>query len=180
MRRILRITAIISLIGLWPAPSAAVEIDAKETTQEQIKGLDQQVQDIKKEVLDISTGLVQLEEKLTYPANSRLSIFLAVDQEDKFRLDAVNIKIDGSVAARHVYTPMELDALQHGGVQHLYIGNIRTGEHALEVALTGKSTSDHDYQQDANFRFTKDVGTKLIAITIAGSGSGNQAIFFRD
>lgn len=185
MGRFLKSTAIVLLIGMWVAMSAAEEITAKEIakeqiTKEQIKGLDEQVQDIKKDVLGISTELTRLEEKLIYPANTQISIFLAVAQGDKFRLDAVKIKLDGKAAAYHIYSSKELEALQHGGVQRIFSGNIRTGEHALEVALIGKSTSNNDYQQNANYKFTKDAGTKLIEITLAGPGTIDQGIVFRD
>ena len=185
MGRFLKCTSIGLLIGMWVAMSAAEEIAVKEITPKeittkQIKGLDQQVQDIKKDVLEISTELIRLEEKLIYPSNTQISIFLAVAQWDKSRLDAVKIKIDGKVTAHHIYTFKELEALQHGGVQRIYTGNIRNGEHALEVALIGKSTNNNYYQQNANYKFTKDMGTKLIEITVAGPGSGNQAIVFRD
>jgi hypothetical protein len=180
MGRFLKSALIGLLIGMWVAVSAAEEITAKEITKEQIKAIDEQVQDIKKDVLDISTGLIQLEEKLIYPPNTQISISLAVAQGDKFRLDAVKIKIDGKEAAHHIYSSKELEALQHGGVQRIYTGNIRAGEHALEVALIGKSTSNNDYQQNAGYKFIKDVGTKLIEITLAGPGINNQGIVFRD
>lgn len=180
MGRFLRATAAGLVIGMWMAASAAEEITAKEITGEQIRAIDQQVQEIKNDVLAISTGITRLEEKLIYPANTQLSIFLAVDQNEKFRLDAVNIRMDGKAATSHIYTSHELEALQHGGVQRIYIGNIRTGEHELEVALTGKSTSNDDYRQKADYKFTKDAGAKLIKISLAGPGSGNQAIVFRD
>jgi predicted aspartyl protease len=185
MGRFLKSAAIGLLIGMWVIISAAEEIAAKEITPkeisgEQIKEIDEQVQDIKKDVLDISTGFIQLEEKLIYPPNTRLSIFLAVAQGDKFRLDAVEIKIDGKEAAHHIYSSQELEALQHGGVQRIYTGNIRTGEHALEVALIGKSTSQNDYQQNAVYKFIKDAGTKLIEITLGGPGIISHGIVFRD
>src|SRR4030067_2006392 len=142
MGRFLGTTAIGLVIGMWMAASAAEEITAKEITREQISAIDRQVQDIKNDVLGISTGITRLEEKLIYPANTKISMFLTAVQVDKFRLDAVKIKMDGKAAANHIYTSHELEALQHGGVQRIYIGNIRTGEHKLEVALTGKSASN--------------------------------------
>lgn len=180
MGRFLGAAAIGLMIGMWVVTSAAEEIATREITGEQIKAIDRQVQDIKNDVLGISTGITLLEEKLIYPANTRISIFLTVAQVDKFRLDAVKIKMDGGAAADHNYTSHELEALQHGGVQRIYIGNIRTGGHELEVALTGKSTSNNDYQQKASYKFTKDAGAKLIEISVAGPGSGNEAIVFRD
>ena len=175
MGGILKRTAIVFLIGMWAATGGAEEI-----TKEQIKVLDDQVQDIKKDVLDISAKLIQLEEKLVSPPNTQISIFLGIAQDEKFRLDAANIKIDGKAATHHIYTQGEMEALQHGGVQRIYTGNIRNGEHLLEVELIGKSTSNSDYRQSSSYKFIKEAGTKLIEITFAGPGMTNQGISFKD
>ena len=52
------------LLVFWVSASSAEEV-----SKEQIKGLDEQVQEIKKDVLGISAELTQLEEKLLYPSN---------------------------------------------------------------------------------------------------------------
>jgi hypothetical protein len=103
-----------------------------------------------------------------------------VAREDKPLFEVIKIKIDGKDAVNHSYSFKELDALQQGGVQRIYTGNIPNGEHTLEVALTGKSTSNNDYQQNADYKFTKAAGTRLIEITLSGPDSGNQGINFRD
>lgn len=152
---------------------------AEEVSREQIKGLDEQVQEIKKDVLGISSELTQLEEKLIYPSNTQVSLFVAVAQGDKFRLDAVDIKIDGKEVVHHVYTFKELEALQQGGVQRIFTGNVRSGEHSLDVALIGKSTGNSDYRQSASYKFTKEVGPRLVEITLAGPSASNH-IEFKD
>ena len=176
MRRLLTRTVIGLLIGMGVAMSLAAEV----VPRAQNKALAVQIQDIKKDVLEISTELNQLEEKLFYPANTQVSIFLAIAQADKFRLDSVKIMLDGKLATHYLYTGKELEGLQSGGVQRVYSGNLRSGEHALEVALTGKSTSNAVYQQQASYKFTKDVGTKLIEITVSGPNSGKPGIAFKD
>ena len=163
------------LFCVWTAGSMAEEV-----SREQIKGLDEQVQDIKKDVLGISAELTQLEEKLIYPSSTQVSVFVTLVQGDKFRLDAVNIKIDGKDATHHIYTFKELEALQSGGVQRLYTGNIRTGAHTLDVSLIGKSAGNSDYLQSASYKFTKSVEPKLIEISMAGPDSSNQRIGFKD
>ena len=152
---------------------------AQEVTREQIKGLDEQVQDIKKDVLGISAELTQLEEKLIYPSNTQVSVFVSLAKGEKYRLDSMRIKIDGKDASNHIYTFKELEALQSGGVQRIYTGNVRSGDHVLEVSLIGKSGSS-DYRQTASHSFTKSVEPKLIEIVLGGPGSGNQAIGFKD
>jgi len=163
------------LVCIWMSGSMAEEV-----SKEQIKGLDEQVQDIKKDVLGISTELTQLEEKLIYPSNTEVSVFVSIAQGDKFRLDAVNIKIDGKDTTHHIYTFKELEALQSGGVQRIYTGNIRSGEHTIDVSLIGKSSGNSDYLRSASSKFTKTVEPKLIEVTLAGPGSSNQSIGFKD
>ena len=64
-------------------------------SREQIKGLDEQVQEIKKDVLAISAELQLLEEKLLYPSTSQVSLFISVAKDASYSPDAMQIKIDG-------------------------------------------------------------------------------------
>jgi hypothetical protein len=175
MQKLLRIAFIGSLISVMAGASIAQEV-----SREQIKGLDEQVQDIKSDVLAISTDLMQLEEKLLYPSNTQVSLFVSMTQGDKFRLDAMEVKIDGKDAAHHIYTYKELEALQKGGVQRIYTGNIRAGEHTLDVTMIGKTGGDSDFRHSASYKFTKDVAPRLVEITLAGPGAGSKNIEFKD
>ena len=91
-----------------------VSLQAAEVTQEQIKGLDEQVQDIKKDVLNLSSELARLEEKLLFPSNTQVSLFISMHEGDDFRLDSVQLKLDEKVVAQHLYSFRELEALQNG------------------------------------------------------------------
>jgi len=142
-----------------------------EAAKEQSKGLDEQVQEIKTDVLSIATELNQLEEKLLYPSDTQIAIFVSVAKGEKFRLDAVDIGLDGKSVAHHLYTFKELEALQRGGVQRIYVGNVRTGEHALQVTTLGKSEGGADFQKGESFKITKNVGPKLVGAILAGSGN---------
>jgi hypothetical protein len=153
---------------------------AEEVSKEQIKGLDEQVQDIKKDVLGISAELTQLEEKLLYPSNTQVSVFVSFEKGAKFRLDAAKLKIDGKDVTYHIYTFKELEALQSGGVQRLYTGNVRAGEHTLDVSLIAKTSGSSDDLQSASYKFTKSVEPKLIEIALSGPGSSSQRIVFKN
>lgn len=152
----------------------------QETPREQMKGLDEQVQEIKTDVLAIAAELHQLEEKLLYPSDTQLAIFVSVAQGEKFRLDAVDIELDGTSAAHHLYTFKELEALQKGGIQRIYVGNARTGEHALQVTVIGKSESGSDFKQGESFKITKKIGPKLVGVVLAGTGIGSKTITLKD
>jgi hypothetical protein len=147
--------------------------------KEQVKGLDEQVQDIKKDVLSISSELQQLEEKLLYPSNTQFALFVSLTGSGKLRLDSVRLKLDGKDAAHHIYTFKELEALQGGGVQRIHTGNIRTGEHVLEVAVTGKN-GDTDFRQAATYKFKKSVEPKLLEILVDRSESSGKSIQFKE
>src|SRR5262245_38907733 len=86
----------------------AGEAMAQQVPKEQIKGLDEQVQDIKKDMLAMSSELLQLEEKLLYPSNTQLALFVSLAGTGKLRLDSMQVKLDGKEAADHIYTFKEL------------------------------------------------------------------------
>jgi len=155
-------------------------VNAEEVSRDEIKGLDEQVQDIKKDVLNLSSELALLEEKLLFPSNTQVSLFISMNQGDDFRLDSVQLKLDEKVVAQHLYSFRELEALQSGGVQRLYLGNIKTGEHDLVVSYSGKAPAGGEYKRSGSYRVSKDVGPKFVEIKIAGPESTEQDIKFRD
>jgi hypothetical protein len=149
---------------------------AEGTDRQQMKGLDEQVQEIKSDVLGISAELGQLEEKLLYPSGTQVAVFVALAPGDQTRLDAVRIQIDGQLVAHYIYSFKELDALRKGGVQRLYVGNLPTGSHKLEVQLDGKLPGGADYSRSEQFSFDKGVEPKQLGLTLAGPDAGRAAI----
>jgi hypothetical protein len=148
--------------------------------KEQIKGLDEQVQEIKSDVLAIAAELSRLEEKLLYPSGTQLSLFVSLAKDNEFRLDSIDVRIGDSNAASHIYTFKELEALQKGGVQRIYTGNVRTGAHDLQVTVAGKSATGADYRHTAAATITKDAAPKLVEIRLAGPGSSQPVVEFKD
>ena len=140
----------------------------QEVSREQIKGLDEQVQEIKSDVLRIAAELHQLEEKLLYPSNTQVAVFVSLASDATFRFDSVEIQLSGKPVAHHIYTFKELEALQKGGVR-IYTGNIRTGGHDMQVTVTGKSAGGGDIQKTDSFRVNKDVGPKIVEISLAAN-----------
>ncbi len=136
--------------------------------KDQGKGLDEQVQEIKTDVLSIASSLNQLEEKLIYPSDTQLAVFVSLPKGEKFRLDAVDIGLDGTSVAHHLYTFKELEALQKGGVQRIFVGNVRTGEHLLQVTAMGKSAGGSDFQKGESFKITKNIGPRMVGVVVAG------------
>ena len=139
---------------------------AQEISREQIKGLDEQVQEIKTDVLSIAAELNLLEEKLLYPSNTQIAVFISLEKGETFRLDSVEVQIAGKPVAHHIYTFKELEALQKGGVQRLYTGNIRTGAHDLTVTVAGKSAG-FTFRKEEHFKVEKGVGPKIVEVALA-------------
>lgn len=150
---------------------------AETVSREQIKGLDEQVQDIKKDVLAISSELKLLEEKLLFPSNTQVSIFISVSKNSQYTPDAVKIKIDDKAVAHHIYSFREVGALHKGGVQRLYTGNIRNGEHKLDVSIIGRQANSELQKQNASFNFKKNVGAKLVELSL---GAGDSLIEIKE
>ena len=118
----------------------------------------------------------RLEEKLLYPSNTQVALFVSLAEGETFRLDSVRIQIDGELVAHHIYSFKELEALRKGGVQRIYTGNIPTGEHRLEVSVSGELPGGRDFSGTESFSFSKDVEPKLVGITLAGPDSGDASI----
>ena len=138
----------------------------QEVSSKQIKGLDEQVQEIKGDVLSIAAELSQLEEKLLYPSNTQVAVFISLAGKETFRLDSVEIQIDGKPVAHHIYTFQELEALQKGGVQRIYTGNIRSGEHDLRIFVLGKTGGGADFEKSEQFTVNKEVGPRIVEISL--------------
>jgi len=171
MPLIIRTIALGLLLCLCSAPGWAQNSD-----RQQMKGLDEQVQEIKSDVLSIAAELSSLEEKLLYPSGTQVAVFVALAEGDPMRLDAVQIQIDGQLVAHYIYSFKELDALRKGGVQRIYVGNVPTGDHQLGVVIAGKSQGGADYSQTGQFTFRKGVEPKLVGLTLAGPDSGRTPI----
>jgi hypothetical protein len=179
----------VGLSRLHAAPvqgdKSAERKDAKKTEQKgaaatpdqrQMRDLDEQVQQTKSDVLSIAAELNQLEEKLLYPSGTQVAIFVALAKGDELRLDAVRLQIDGQLVAHYIYSAKELEALRKGGVQRIYVGNVATGEHKLNVLVDGKLKSGGDFNRTEHFTFRKEVKPKLVELTVAGPDAGSTPI----
>src|SRR5262249_15597835 len=114
------------------APPAALEKPSQgaiSSAQREMRGLTEQIQEIKSDARRMSAELSQLEEKLLYPSETQVAIFVELAKGDTMRLDTVRLQIDGQLVAQYIYSAKELQALRKGGVQRIYVGNVTTGDH---------------------------------------------------
>jgi hypothetical protein len=107
-----------------------------------------------------------LEEELLFPANTQLAVYISMDVGEFFALDSVTLKIDNKEVTNYLYTPREVDALLKGGVQRLYLGNLKVGNHELVAFFSGKGPDSRDYRRGASLKFDKSIGAKYLELKI--------------
>jgi len=139
--------------------------------------LDDRIQDAKSDVIRLNRDLMVLEEELLFPANTQVAIFLSMDVGKMFSLDSVWVKLDDKQVAAYLYTPAEVQALHRGGVQRLYLGNLRAGTHELVALFTGKGPHTRDYKRGATLKIEKGTEPKYIELQIKDSTGKLQPEF---
>lgn len=171
---------IIALIGaatLALSMATLAQDNDEAESRDEFRSIDQDVQNLKKEVLDLNRDLFLLEEELLFPANSQVAFFLSLDVGEYFELDSVNIKIDGKEVANYLYTTREADALIRGGVHRVHMANLKTGDHELVAIFTGKGPNIRDYRRGATLNFNKGIGAKYVELEITDRVKKQQPEF---
>jgi hypothetical protein len=148
-----------------PPSMPAADTAASETRE--FKSLDQEVQGLKKEVLDLNRELFTLEEELLFPANTQVAIFVSMDVGAFFSVDTLTLKVDDKEVANYLYTEREAEALLKGGVQRVFLGNLKVGNHELVAFFTGKGPNARDYKRGTSLTFEKGVGAKYLELKIS-------------
>lgn len=180
------------LAGAWAAGASAADAPATgaaaavapaapaapaATQGADFKTLDQEVQGAKKDIIELNKDLFVLEEELLFPANTQVAVYVSMDVGTFFALDSVTVKIDNKEVKNYLYTAREADALLKGGVQQIYLGNLKVGKHELVAFFTGKGPMDRDYRRGATINFTKGVGAKYLELKITDKVSKHQPEF---
>lgn len=146
-------------------------------SSKRVRTLDTKVQDLKKEVKSLNRDLFILEEELLFPSSTQLAVFVSVDVGNFFRLDSIQLKIDNKIVANHLYTKRELGALSRGGVQRLYLGNVKSGEHELVAVFSGPGPNNRDYRRGTTLKFNKTSSAKYMELKIIDSSGKLQPEF---
>jgi len=129
--------------------------------------LDAEVQELRREVVDLNRDLFMLEEDLLFPASTQIAVFVSMDVGTFFALDSVQIKVDDKEVANYLYTARELEALKRGGVHRIWLGNLKAGEHEIVAFFTGQGTHERDYKRGATLAIEKGVGAKYVELKIS-------------
>lgn len=167
LRRILGALLFVLLLVLLLSPMASRAEPA----------LDEELESLRDQLLQLNRELFLLEEELLFPANTQVAVFLSMDVGEFFALDSVELRIDDRAVSNYLYTEREVDALHRGGVQQLYLGNLRAGDHELVAVFTGKGPNDRDYRRATQLAFVKGIGARFLELRISDSESRQQPEF---
>ena len=159
------------------AAPAAIAADDTGAPPSEFSNLDNRIQDAKSEVIQLNRDLMVLEEELLFPASTQVAVFVSMDVGKLFDLDSVQVKLDDKEVANYLYTPSEVQALHRGGVQRVYLGNLRTGSHELVAFFTGGGPHRRDYRRGTTVKFDKGTDPKYIELRIKDSTGKLQPEF---
>ena len=161
-------------------PEQPARVDAQQPPRvdaRQPPSLDVQMEDIKLSLVKLKRDLVVLEEDLLYPASSQVAVFLSMDLGEFFALDAVTLKLNGKEVSHYLYTDKQVDALFRGGVQRLFVGNVRQGNNRLTAFFTGRGPSGRDYRRAATVEFDNTFEPSFVELKITDSTAKYQPEF---
>ncbi len=136
----------------------------------------QQVESLKESVLTLNRDLLILEEELLYPASSQVAVYVSMDLGTYFALDAIKLEIDNKLVAGELYTDKQTKALFRGGVQRLYVGNLKAGEHEISAFFTGRGPQQ-DYKRGAKIVINKTQEPVVLELRIVDSTAQLQPVF---
>lgn len=142
---------------------------AQVLAQSSTKGSDSLNDDLaalKGDVAELNAELARLEEDILFPLATQVAVFLSVDAGDAFQLDAVDLSINDRRISSHVYTDQEREALAHGGVQKLYLGNLAQGSHRVTATVNGRGKNGQFFRNQQNFSITKQEGASRVELVV--------------
>ncbi|SHK42539.1 hypothetical protein SAMN05216369_1985 [Marinobacter antarcticus] len=159
---------------LFMSAAVLAEPDAAQEAAQDSKAVAERVEDLKKKVIRLNRDLFILEEDLLFPASTQFAVFLSVDSGEFLKVDAVKLKVDGDIVASHLYTDRQVTALERGGMQRLFIGNLKTGTHEVTAFVEGIGPDNRAYKQAATLAFEKGTETAALEIRIQDRSSDYQ------
>lgn len=139
--------------------------------------LDQDMEALKKDLAMLKRDLVILEEDLLFPASSQVSVFLSMDVGEFFQLDSVTLKLNDKEVTHYLYTERQTDALFRGGVQKLYVGNVKQGTNEFTAFFVGRGPEGRDFRRATTIEFEKAFEPTFVELSISDSEASYQPEF---
>lgn len=137
--------------------------------------LNKELQQLKSQVLKLNRELFILEEDLLFPASTQVAIFVSVDIGRFFKLDSVEVKINEQDVAGFLYTARQREALEQGGIQKLYLGNIKSGIHQLTAIFIGLDNEGRSIKRAAQYTFEKEDDAVMLELKLLDKTSNYRS-----
>lgn len=164
----------IALVIMWFCFSAntyAQEQDITQLNSKEDSELSNKLEQLKSQVLQLNRELFILEEDLLFPASTQIAIFVSVDIGRFFKLDSVEVKINSQDVAGFLYTDRQREALEQGGIQKLYLGNLKIGNYQLTAIFNGLDNEGRTIKRAINYPFEKDDDSLMIELKLVDETS---------
>jgi hypothetical protein len=133
------------------------------------------IEQIQKAVLKLNRELFILEEDLLFPANTQISVFVSVDIGRFFTLDSVELKINDQDVAGFLYTKRQRESLEQGGIQRLFKGNLKVGQHQLTAIFIGLDHEQRTVKRAISYQFEKEDEAVMIELKVQDNTKNLQA-----
>lgn len=133
----------------------------------EISKLAKEAEKLKQDLVELNRELYDFEERLLYPTETQLAVFLSLRSDTTFTIDSVGIILDGKLVATHLYEESELEALKKGGIQKVYLGSLADGRHKLKVQLNGQAADKSYFRRKKELKFSKENKAKYIQMEIS-------------
>jgi len=150
---------------------ANTQVNNKTNSSKTDSELSNKLEQLKSQVLQLNRELFILEEDLLFPASTQIAIFVSVDIGRFFKLDSVEVKINSQDIAGFLYTDKQRKALEQGGIQKLYLGNLKMGNYQLTAIFNGLDNEGRTMKRAINYQFEKGDDSLMIELKLVDETS---------
>ncbi|KGJ97144.1 hypothetical protein [Thalassotalea sp. ND16A] len=141
------------------------------------ENVEQQLQQLKADVVDIASELQLLEEQMLYPQTEQLAVYVSIDAGNSFTLSAVKLVIDGENVATSQYDDIQIDALQRGGIDRMFMGEIDVGEHVVTAFFSGTDSQGNKLKRGLSTTVHKTSAANALELKIGYNATALQPQF---
>lgn len=154
------------------AQEDAKKAERQAERREQLRELDRDTQIIKERTLDLEHALYLLETDQQMHPLSETRLFFQVPTRNFYRVEKLQLLLDGKSLVDINYLDTEAAALHKQGADRVFHGNISPGEHELTAIVSGQFEADDKtlrHDMTASFSLDKTRGLTHLLIDVDDS-----------
>ena len=130
------------------------------------------IQALKQQAVKLHKDLAQLEQDLLYPSTTQVAIYVSKKLAKNLALSQLDLYIDGQRVTSFIYNSEDNHALDLGGMQRLYLGNLKVGEHvfkAVAKSIDGKQQTIVLEGEAGLYKSNKPLSLSINVVDAAGT-----------